>query len=249
MQRDTSRKLRHLLSARWFPRAMQIRRTSCFLVVAAALLRSTLGQGFVNLDFEQASVPPTPIGGYGDSVDPLLVLPGWTVGGNGAFGVLVLYNNRTLGAPAVSVIGPSFPNGTGLNSLQGSYSVLLQYFGNLVGPPTLSQVGAIPADAKSINFLTSSWLSGAQVTLNGVPIPLVPIGGDRLAGDVATFAGLTAQLTFSTTATRGFPQYLFIDDVRFSASPIPEPSGVGLLGIGVLLLSCRALGQAQPNSP
>ena len=218
---------------------MKLRYFACAGAISVALLQGSFGQNFLNLDFEQASVPPTPVGEYGDSVDPALALPGWIVDGNGAFGVRIVYNNLSLGAPTVSIIGPSFPNETGLSSLEGDYSVLLLFFGNFLGPPTLSQTGMIPADAKSINFLVSNWATEAQVTLNGVAIPVVSIGDGRLAGDVTSFAGLTAQLTFSTTAARGFPQSFYFDDVRFSASSIPEPSSLWLLGIGVLLLGYR----------
>jgi hypothetical protein len=109
----------------------------------------------------------------------------------------------SLGAPAVGLMGPSFPNAPGYAPLQGSYSVLLQYFGAMGPPPTLSQTGLVPADARSITFLTAPNRSDAVVTLNGVPIPLLQTGFGRLAGNIATFAGTEAQLTFSTTGTPG----------------------------------------------
>jgi hypothetical protein len=55
---------------------MKIRRIIWFGVVSPALLQTGLGQGFVNLDFEDATVAPTPINEYGGSVDPAAAFPG-----------------------------------------------------------------------------------------------------------------------------------------------------------------------------
>src|SRR5207244_6976303 len=49
-------------------------------------------------------------------------------------------------------------------------------------------------------FLVSQTHNDARVTLDGTVIPLMPIGGGRMAGDVTTFAGREAQLMFSTTS-------------------------------------------------
>ena len=100
-----------------------------------------------------------------------------------------------------------------------------------LGTPSLSQTGLVPTDARTISFLISPTLNDAQVSLNGVVIPLVAIGGGRIAGDVSAFAGQTAQLMFTTTKDEGF---LYFDDVQFSPDAIPEPSGLSLLVIGVV---------------
>jgi hypothetical protein len=202
-----------------------------FLFTLSFLLaRQTAAQGtFQNLNFEMAAghVPRTPTNSYGDFIDPALAFPAWTIGGNYT---VVGYNTLSLGASAVILMGPNFPNAPGYTSLQGSYSALLQYFDYpSIEPATLSQTGLVPSNAQSINFLTGG-LNG-QVTLGGIPIALNSIGGGRLAGDVSSFAGITATLTFSG--------YIYIDDIQFSSSPIPEPSGYCLIVVGILFLRWR----------
>jgi len=168
-------------------------------MVFSTLLETVGGQEFVNLDFEEANVPPIYLEGEGNQIDPALAFPGWTVLPNSSgylYPTTTFYNDVSLGGPAVTLIGPPFPNASGLNPLQGSYSVLLQYFG-IGGPPALSQTGLIPADAESITLLSDN-LAGMIVTLNGINIPLVAIGGGSIGGNISAFAGDTAQLTIST---------------------------------------------------
>ncbi len=217
-------------------------------LVLFTLLQTASGQGFVNLNFEQAGfyVPPTPVGGWGDFIDPALAFHGWTVGANPTGNTVTFYNDLSLGSPAVGLMGPNFPNAPGYSPLQGSYSVLLQYFGYAGGPPTLSQTGFVPANAESINFLVSAGTGAgaARVTLDGVDISLVPIAGGRLAGDVSSFAGRTAQLTFSTPSNGG---WLYFDDIRFSSLPVPEPISLRLLAVGALFIGCIAVYRSGPN--
>jgi hypothetical protein len=206
-------------------------------------LQTVSGQSFVNLNFEQARfyVSPTPVNGYGGFIDPALAFSGWTVGNssNGGF-TYVFYNNYTLGSPGVDLMGPHFPNVTGYSPLQGSYSALLQYSSiPSLGLPTLSQTGLVPASAQSISFLVGNGISDAAVTLNGVNIPLVPVSGGRLAGDISSFAGSVAQLTFSTSTNRVGDNYLYFDDIQFSSSPVPEPASFVLFGLGVLVLGWK----------
>ena len=216
-----------------------------WLVAGLALLLSAAGaegQGtFQNLDFEQATISPTPVGVFGGPADPAQLFPGWTVGGGGNY-LAVAYNNLTLGAPAIILMGPDFPNATGYSSLQGSYSVLLYYDNpGIVPPPTLSQTGLIPATAQSINFLVGNGDLGGVVSVNGVNIPLVTIPGGRLAGDISPYAGTTAQLTFSISPVRVGDNGMYFDDVQFSNLRVPEPSVFALSGLGALFLGWRGL--------
>ncbi len=198
-------------------------------------------QGFINLDFEDATIS-TPAGGWGDFVDPAIAFPGWTIGNFSINGyTAVSYNDLSLGSPAVDLMGPNFPNAVGYTPLQGSYSVLLQYFGYAGGPPTLSQTGLVPADAQSISFLVppgqnENYPAATVVTLNGVDVPLIPIAGGRVAGNVSAFAGSVAQLTFSTINSA---DWLYFDDIQFSTSEVPEPSEFALTVLGGLLLGFR----------
>jgi hypothetical protein len=211
---------------------MKLRLLTSLVAVLFATLQTTFAQGtFQNLDSEQATVPPTPVGGYGSFVDPAAAFPGWTVGGFTNFptpiGTVVGYNTVSLGAPYVILIGPDFPNGTGYSAIQGSYSVEMGYFSGLGVPPTLSQTGLVPADANSISL--AGYVS--NLTLNGVNVPLFATQGGRLEGDVSSFAGHTAQLTFSVLG--------YFDDIQFSASAIPEPGVPAIAGLGAVLLSLR----------
>ncbi len=116
------------------------------------------GQGFVNLDFGGATIAPTPVGGSTYPADSTQCFPGWTVGGSST---VVMYNDLSLGAPAISLMGPDFPNFAGYTPLQGSYSVLLEHFGIDGTPPTLSQTGLVPAGTQSI----SAWFLPVKAQL------------------------------------------------------------------------------------
>jgi hypothetical protein len=222
-------------------RSVQTAACLALLLVSAACAQA---QGtFQNLNFERATVPPTPGGGYGGEVDPGLAFPGWTVSvvwaATNTYGFYTLYNNKTLDSPAVDLIGPSFPNGLGLSSLQGSYSVALQYSAFFNAFPFLSQTGLVPLGARSISILVPSgteWWQWPSVNLNGVRIPLTPLGNGRVGGDVSAFAGSPADLTFSTGA-----YFSLFDDIRFSTQVIPEPGILSLASLGALLSGSRAL--------
>lgn len=194
-------------------------------------------QGFVNLDFEDATVAPTPANGFGGTVDPAIAFPGWTVAGNY---LSVLYNNLTLGGPAVILMGPNFPNGLGYAPLQGSYSVLLYYDNpSIVAPPTISQTGLVPSNAQSINFLVNSGINEAALTLNGVNVPLASAAGGRMAGDVSAFAGSIATLTFSVSLNKVGDSGVYFDDIQFSSQSVPEPSEFALGVLCALLIGFR----------
>ena len=192
------------------------------MMAALMLLQVASAQSFVNLNFEQATIAPTPPGGWMYPADPVQCFPGWTVGGSGT---VVSYNDLSLGAPAVDLMGPQFPNLPNYLPLEGYYSVLFQYFEIAGTPPTLSQAGLIPAGTHSINFLVGPGQSDAAVSINGIPIPLVSIGDGRLAGDVSAFMDTEALLTISTSTGNGFRgDWLYIDDIQFSSEPVPEPT-------------------------
>jgi len=200
---------------------------------------------FRNLDFETAGliIPPTGIGQYGGAIDPTLAFVDWTVGSaQGAFPTYFLYNNGTVGSPAVNLIGPAFPNGVGLNPLQGSYSVFMEYFFDSGLGPSLSQTGLIPADAKSISFLVDPLANNVILSLNGVNIPLLSSdGGTLLSGDVSAFAGQSAEVTFRTQ------RQLYFDDIRFSTTSVPEPCTPALIGLGAaVVFFCRGLSNELP---
>jgi hypothetical protein len=203
------------------------------------LVSGAFGQGFTNLDFEQATIAPTPVGQFGAApADPAVTFPGWTMGPSGTSSAnFTLYNNLTLGSVAQVLVGPNYPNAIGYTPLQGSYSALLQFGPSpSLGTPALIQTGIVPSDARSITFLVSATQNDARVTLDGVSIPLIAIGGGRLAGDVSAFSGRQSQLMFSTASYNG--SWLYFDDVMFSPFAVPEPSisSLAVLGIVAMLL-------------
>src|SRR5438552_12567612 len=106
-----------------------------------ALLQSVSGQDYINLNFEQATIAPTPVGGWTYPAEAVQLFPGWTVGGAGT---VVSYNDLSIGAPAVVLMGPNFPNFAGSTRLQASYSVLLKNFVSRGPSPTLGQTGRFP---------------------------------------------------------------------------------------------------------
>jgi hypothetical protein len=212
------------------------------LIFSAALFAfadSALAGGFVNLDFEDATIAPTPPGGFGSFADPAQAFPGWTVGGGPTS---VSYNDLSLGGPAISLMGPDFPNGPGFTPLQGSYSVFLQYF-EAESPPTLSQTGLVPSGAQSLNFLDPNLGNpsiGVVVSLNGIDISLASIGGGRLGGNLpAGIAGTSALLMFTTTTGHPDMDGAYIDDIQFSPSIVPEPSAFAIFALGALSLGFR----------
>jgi hypothetical protein len=214
---------------------MRARDAIAVWIVWLTLVRAAFGQGFVNLNFEQATVAPTPVGQYGSFVaDPALAFPGWTMGPDGTEAPnYTIYNNLTLGSVAQVLIGPNYPNAMRYTPLQGSYSALLQFGPSLVlGTPALIQTGLVPAGTRSINFLASATQNDVRVTLDGTDIPLSAIDGGRLAGDVTAFAGHQAQLMFSTTSYNG--SWLYFDDVVFSPVAVPEPSSLALIALGLV---------------
>lgn len=220
----------------------------CLLCPALALGQTATGQGFVNLNFEQARITPTPVGQYGPMpVDPAQAFPGWTMGHDGTYhGNFTLYNNLTLGSVAQVLVGPSYPNAIHFEPLQGSYSALLQFGPDPeLGSPELSQTGLVPATARSIRFLADPSLNHAVVTLNGVNIPLFDMGGNWLAGDVSAFAGRQAELKFSTPSYHG--GWLYFDDVRFSPLVVPEPATLVLTSLGGSALVAAARRRSTPR--
>jgi len=194
-------------------------------------------QGFMNLDFENAVITPDPSSPlYPYAVNASNAIPGWTAYIAGVPQTDILYNDVSLGAPAVSLQGT---NGF-YQPLQGLYSLLLQ--GSTLDAPTpasIGQTGLVPDNAVSL-FFYLSLNSNLEVSFNGQPISLVQMAStpnyDIMAGNISAFAGQTGQLLFTAPGSTGFG---LLDDIQFSPSPIPEPGVFGLSAVGGLILACR----------
>jgi hypothetical protein len=207
------------------------------IIVLAALLSSSafaVAQAFLNLDFENP-VPPL------DPNDPSGVpianaLPGWSGYTYDVMVSRVWYNTLSLGAAAISL----HDTASSLRPIyQGNYTVVLQ--GSTASTPSsavIGQTGLLPAGAQSLIF----WgVFAGQVTFNGQNVSYFVIGAGPnytiYGGNIGAFAGQTGELRFSTPPNTGGA----IDNIQFSNQPIPEPSALGLLGLGALLLGGRFL--------
>jgi len=210
---------------------MKRKMQSLLCVLLAALPLVALSQGtFGNLNFEQAN--PVPAG------QPFIVaasngIPGWV----SYLGPTIFYDTVSLGGAAISLHDSA---SLFYQPLQGSYGILLQ--GSGAGPDVSAAIGQtaqIPIGSLSLRYWADP-LSRLQVTFGGQLIEMVKLGStvnyDVLGGDISMFAGQTAELRFTGPANAGG----FFDNVFFSAQQIPEPSAVGLFGLGALLFGCRS---------
>lgn len=210
---------------------------------------SLFAQGtFQNLDFESASLSPTPPGQYGGPVSITAALPGWT----GYLGTTqissVQQNNFALGDASIDVVGPAPAWGV----IEGSYSVDLQAGANPLNAPlsyetaSISQTGLVPADAQSLEFKAVSF-GPPTVSIGEDSLTLFPLGSGPAAWgsgynytlygvSVAPFAGKVETLTI----TESYGGNNFFDSFSFSPSTVPEPSTFALTGLGALIFGlCR----------
>ena len=209
------------------------------LVVVAALTTAlhVSAQGtFGNLNFESAVIVPISGDPYG-SVQFAQAFPGWTGTINGSLETRALYNNMFLDSSGIGIQGP----GSSLN-LSGNYTAMLQSGYALSGPPTqalasLSQTAVVPAVARSLQFKATAY-GPFEVTLNDQSLSLTPIliaSGYTVYGvNIEAFAGISSKLTFTAIPKQTAPiiTTLFFDDIVFPSQLIPEPSSLGLFGLG-----------------
>jgi hypothetical protein len=208
-------------------------------VVSFVFLRNATGQGFVNLDFEDAVIVPDPSSSYYPfAVYASDAIPGWTAYIGTAVQSDIIYNELSLGAPTVAIFGT---NGVP-PALDGAYSIDL-YGGS--GPSTgvsISQTELVPADAASIFFIATGGDGPLLVSLGGqnIAFSAISTGPNHTlyGGNIpSALAGQSEQLTF--LALPGVNNYWEIDDIQFSPSSVPEPSVFGLLALGGLFFRFR----------
>jgi len=226
------------------------------VIVSCILLQTAFGQGFANLNFEQATIVSAP-GGYTpwDAYDALLAssaLPYWTVREDGTVCTAVWGAPVALDETSVALLTPNNGHNSGYIPLQGSYSVQLYAYAdapsNYFHTASISQTGQIPLGSHSIQFLMMSPPGGVQsspiVTINGTPISLSPIttsgGVMTMAGDISAYGGTAVDLTILCQATPGSflaDENIFtLDSIQFSPQTVPEPSSLGLLCIGAAFI-------------
>jgi len=235
-------------------------KTAHFGAILAALLVSlggSLGQGFINLDFEDATVVlDTSRGYYPYAAKADAAFPGWTVGG--FLGpTVVFYDAASLGAPAVTLFDTAAQI-SDWQPLDGTYSV--EIYGGSPGGGSVGgwirQTGLVPEDAQSISFIAvpprANWgTTTLLVSLGGQNIPFTAISaGPRYtlyAGNIPSgLAGQGEELMFATPL--GVNNYWDIDDIQFSPVAVPEPTTVGLLGLVTLSLYWHTRRFNHPNA-
>jgi hypothetical protein len=216
-------------------------------IILMGLLQTCGGQGFVNLDFEDANVS-----GYspGFSAIPVVnAFPGWRASySDPNIGTVevsnVWYDAISLGGAVISINDTN--SGFGIfEPIDCNYSAFLfggkGIFGNFTSS-TLSQTGLVPIGTKSLTFSVQYGLNATPliVSVNGQPI-------NSTTYDISAFAGQTVTLSFTESAPAGDPPSLAIlDDIAFIPGPVPEPSTVSLIAIGILIL-CLCSRIVWPN--
>jgi hypothetical protein len=208
------------------------------LIILISFFRDVYAQGFVNLNFESATITPV-FPPLTSTIVANNAIPGWTAYFGGVAQTSISYNGFSLGGATVSLGDTNNPSG--LLPLRGKYSVLLQ--GSSLGAPTaasIGQTGQVPINTLSLLFFQSLTVYGLQVTFNGHVIPLFQTGVTTnyaiMGGDISAFAGQTGQLLFSALPNLG---NALLDNIQFSSSSIPEPSALALITLGGLLLGYR----------
>ena len=210
-------------------------------IVGVLAVQRVHAQGaFLNLDFEQANLPPGVQPGGGVAI--ARALPGWTGYVGGGPVSVVGYDDRNIDAAGIFVEDRLAPSQQ-IQPIEGDYSVWLMGSAPPWPQPqtaAIAQVGQIPADAKSIRFSTSFVPTDLpELTFAGQPIPLVELGASTssitLGGDVTLLAGDTGELRF----TAGLGHAGLLDSIEFSPVAIPEPTAMVLSLLGLLLWKGR----------
>ncbi|WP_422014172.1 hypothetical protein [Roseateles sp.] len=199
------------------------------LLLITAASTSAHGQAFTNLDFEAATVTQPPNGI--SFIDWSAAAPGWSHSA-GADTSAVYYGGTHVGVtqwflltdaatvpagPLAGAYSLSFASGYDSSNASGSQWVNAH----------VSQTGLLPSDARALTLLASGPLG---ITINGTAGALVSLGGSAYGVDVTAYAGQSAEIRFINTSTQLFNP-VTIDNVAFSASPVPEPPVWLLLGM------------------
>jgi hypothetical protein len=221
-----------------------------FSVASFALAATASGQGFVNLDFEHATIIQDP--SNPGSVYAFAALPGWSpyIGTNQVTDVL--YNNFTLGNASIDIAGQA------VGAIDGLYSVVLQPGRDPFGSDryigvSISQSSLVPVLARSLQFKFFAHAFPSPdfyVSLGGRELSLTALttgpGYTLYGADITPFAGQVASLTIGAAAQQNIAPYYF-DSIEFSSSSIPEPSMSSIMLICALVFGCR-INRPRPRS-
>jgi hypothetical protein len=207
---------------------------------------SAFSQGtFQNLDFEQAN-PVVVVGSpyYPYEVTVASALPYWTVTYGTVQQTQMLFDDMSLGAPSVDLLGAGDVYSPA--PIDGNYSVFLQGSGDGTSA-SISQTGLIPFGTQSLLFEAQGNYGSPpgplEVLIGTQSVPFSALGGGPnytlYGADISAWAGETEQLTFS--AVENIPQEnnWEIDDISFSPTAVPEPSTLALVLTGGVAFGAR----------
>lgn len=218
-------------------------KTKIALAVILLTARIGLSQGFINLNFESATIKlDTSSPYYPNAVYASNAIPGWTAYTQNTPQNTIFYNDQALDATWVSLLSTNYP----LMPISGKYGILLQ--GGDYPPggiaATISQTGLVSASAVTLLFEAQQYGVGTlQVTLGGQNLPYFALAAGSnytlYGADISAFAGETETLSFSALENNGGGQInnWLIDNIQFSSTPVPEPSALILVALGATLLS------------
>ena len=220
-----------------FEQILKLKTELKILLLLLGLCGSAYAQGFINLDFESATiVRDTSSQWYPNAVYTSNAMPGWTVTGSYFGQNDVLYDNFSLGAPAVTIYDT---NGYS-DVLGGKYSIVLYGGAEPSAGVSISQTGLVPAYAQSLSFKAVSVIGTLLVSLGGQSLAFFPLATYTNytlygASIPAGMAGQSEQLMFN--ALPGNNNNWLLDDIQFSSSSVPEPGALGLGAAGGMFLA------------
>jgi hypothetical protein len=229
---------------------------------ALVLIRSASAQGFVDLDFESATLVPAVGDPYGAVSFPQ-AFPGWTKAIVGAIDSNALYDNIFLDSAGISIIDKNAPFNLDSFVFDGRYTAVLQsgfgYTSNGQMPTdtTLSQNGLVPVGTESLQFKANTLfdsLGAFAVTLGGQTLSLTTLGTAAnytvYGANISQWADRTAQLSFTVFGENPHvdDEFLYLDDIQFSSQPIPEPSEMRLFSAFIAFLCWRRMRLNNPTA-
>ena len=223
-----------------------------FIAFSSWALLTCHAQGFLNLNFESANVTGPDFLGR---IPFANAFPNWQSDFPG--GSLAYYNTPDLDQMTIGIYDA---NSTFYqpHPVFGTYTAYLE--GDLgsqfttTGNANLRQTAVVPATAKSIRFVTTTYsslpnrLPTLAFSVNGTPVPYsqlqVSPNGVQWVADVSQYAGLSSTIGFALQESYGPSptHWIFsvgLDNISFSSTPVPEPQPMFLLLAGVACLCVR----------
>lgn len=193
------------------------------------------GAPFVNLDFEQAQVVFTTPPIY---ISAAAAFPGWQVLANGQPFDGGGYNYSGIGEPVMGLYDRPVSGILSQGPLQGLYTALPRRSSDGSVRVSLRQVGDVPPGTQTLRILGANRRPPPVVMLESQALQFVQTttspfpGGEfpvEFAADIAQFSGAPGTRLEIISPPIGIDAFAFIDDIRFSPAPIPEPRSLALL--------------------